>query len=301
MWGGWQDLTSMLWAEDKWGGERASALERTRVSERAYVQEGGRVGEREWQRERKRERTSGWVLWNPLTGELCAFVRHLGCLPNSAHCNRGMIVDSRQPSPPPRLPRAWTQPSSHRWHGKTRECLLSLLPRSLLIPHSSARSRPPLSGSPLPLLLCRRFSCGCVQRFGCVSGSCGSSRWQERWVGRKPWQLSLCRAPSSPPPGCPGMGAVRWQTHNVSVCFVVVRVCVHISVAATQSQNWPGQAQRGTVPPTLVCGGQRSLQSPPLALLWFGVGSVSLHCAYSWWYVLTVCCVWIPWQLEAVR
>lgn len=176
----------------------------------------------------------------------------------------------------------------------------SLLPLSLLIPALSSSLS--LSGirfppSPSSALSQIQLWLHAAFQLGLSLPCCSSCRRQERWVGRKPWQLSLCRAPSSPPPARPGMGAVRWQTHNVSVCSVVV--CVHVSLAAAQSQSWlAGPTQRGTVPTqsllTLVCGGRRSLHFPPLASLRFGVGSVSLPCAYSWWYVLMVCCVWIP-------
>lgn len=55
--GGRTDLTRMLLAGIR-GGERASAFKRERGAERAYVQQGGRVG----QTGRERGRTSGWVL-----------------------------------------------------------------------------------------------------------------------------------------------------------------------------------------------------------------------------------------------
>lgn len=122
---------------------------------------------------------------------------------------------------------------------------------------------------------------------------CSPCRCQERWAGRKPWQVSFCRAPSSPLPACPGMGAFHWWTHDVSVCFVVC-LCAYVRVvAAAQSQNWPSRiGGGGSCPLTLFCRGRCSPHSPPLSLL--TLGFVPLPCAYSWWYVLMICCVWIP-------
>lgn len=135
-----------------------------------------------------------------------------------------------------------------------------------------------------PLRLCRRFSRGCTLRFSSLR-RCSPCRCQERWAGRKPWQVSFCRAPSSPLPACPGMGAFRWRTRDVSVCFVVC-LCAYVRVAAAaaQSQNWPSRIRRwGSCPPHFV------LPRPS-----FTSGFVPLPCAYSWWYVLMSCCVWIP-------
>lgn len=94
-----------------------------------------------------------------------------------------------------------------------------------------------------------------MQHFSCVSGSappppvCSSLfvGGRNAGLGRKLWHRSLCRPPSPSAclPACPGMGAGRWQIHNVSVCFVIV--CMFALLLHNHRTAWPNP--EGVAPP----------------------------------------------------
>lgn len=142
--------------------------------------------------------------------------------------------------------------------------------------HSLSLSLTGVRFPPLPPLLCRRFSCGYMQRFSCaLSLPCWSSwRWQERLAGRKPWQHSLCTPLPSPPPF-----RLPVQAWVPSAGRPTASLCGCVSMPhnrRTCLANPEGHRPHDRVSP--LCGGRRSLQSPPLASQRFPLGSVShLH------------------------
>lgn len=143
--------------------------------------------------------------------------------PGSPLCRLGSLL----PGPSPALTADMERPVS----------AFSLLP--LLSSHPTLSSS--LSGNRFPLFL---FSCVADLAVAACSVSavslplslpcCGSCRW----VGRKLWQFSLCRPPSFPF----SLPARSWVPFTgrptMPLCVLLLCVCLYVSLAAAQSQNW---------------------------------------------------------------